>query len=164
MTDLRECIFCRIVAGTSPCQEIFRDAATLAFMDIHPANDGHCLVIPRRHYENVFDMPPDEFGQVGLAVAKVVRPVKEVLQPGGISLIQANGELAGQTVFHVHLMSCRAVPATTCQSTGTGTGQTMSGSTAPELPKLLGTCVFGCAPNRRSHWSPRQTCSASKLT
>ncbi|MBV8937192.1 MAG: HIT domain-containing protein [Alphaproteobacteria bacterium] len=83
MTDLRECIFCRIVAGTSPCQEIFRDAATLAFMDIHPANDGHCLVIPRRHYENVFDMPPDEFGQVGLAVAKVVRAVKEVLQPGG---------------------------------------------------------------------------------
>ena len=40
------CIFCRIVAGTSKCEEIYQDDATLAFMDIHPANDGHCLVVP----------------------------------------------------------------------------------------------------------------------
>lgn len=103
VTDMRECIFCRIVAGTSPCQEIYRDDATLAFMDIHPANDGHCLVIPKRHFENVFDMPPEAFGEVGSTVTKVARAVNEVLQPGGISLVQANGELAGQTVFHVHV-------------------------------------------------------------
>jgi histidine triad (HIT) family protein len=54
-----ECIFCRIVAGTSECQEIDQDDATLAFMDIRPANDGHCLVIPKQHFEKVFDMPPD---------------------------------------------------------------------------------------------------------
>jgi len=103
MTGDRECIFCRIVAGTSPCQEIYRDNATLAFMDIHPTNDGHCLVIPKRHFKNVFDMPPEAFGEVGSTVAKVARAVNEVLQPAGISLVQANGELAGQTVFHAHV-------------------------------------------------------------
>jgi histidine triad (HIT) family protein len=98
-----ECIFCRIVAGTSDCQEIYRDDDTLAFMDIHPANDGHCLVIPKDHFATVFDMPPAAFGKVASTVAKVARVVNEVLRPGGISLVQANGELAGQSVLHVHV-------------------------------------------------------------
>jgi histidine triad (HIT) family protein len=98
-----ECVFCKIVAGTSDCQEIYQDEKTLAFMDIHPANDGHCLVIPKAHFETVFDMPPAAFGGVGSTVAKVARAVNEVLRPGGVSLIQANGELAGQSVLHVHV-------------------------------------------------------------
>jgi histidine triad (HIT) family protein len=98
-----ECIFCRVVAGTSKCQEIYQNDAALAFMDIHPANDGHCLVIPKRHFRTVFDMPPSAFGAVAAAVVKVARAVNEVLRPGGISLVQANGELAGQSVFHVHV-------------------------------------------------------------
>jgi histidine triad (HIT) family protein len=97
------CIFCKIVAGTSDCQAIYQDDATLAFMDIHPANDGHCLVIPKAHFENVFDIPPSDFGTVASTVAKVARAVNEILRPGGISLVQANGELAGQTVPHVHV-------------------------------------------------------------
>src|SRR5262249_251235 len=103
MTSGRECVFCQIVAGTSPSKEIYRDDATLAFIDIHSANDGLCLVIPKRQFENVFGMPPEAFGEVGSTVAKVARAVNEVLQPGGISLVQANRELAGQTVFHVHV-------------------------------------------------------------
>jgi histidine triad (HIT) family protein len=98
-----ECIFCKIVAGISDCQEIYQDDATLAFMDIHPANDGHCLVIPKSHFETVFDMPPAAFGGVASTVAKVARAVNEVLRPGGVNLMQANGELAGQTVLHVHV-------------------------------------------------------------
>lgn len=97
------CIFCKIVAGISDCQEIYQDEATLAFMDIHPANDGHCLVIPKRHFEKVFDMPPAAFGTVASTVVKVARAVNEVFRPGGISLVQANGKLAGQSVLHVHV-------------------------------------------------------------
>jgi histidine triad (HIT) family protein len=102
MTD-RDCIFCWIVAGRSEGHEIYHDDATLAFMDIHPVNDGHCLVIPRRHFQKVFDMPPDAFGRVASAVVKVARAVNEVLRPAGISLVQANGEAAGQSVSHVHV-------------------------------------------------------------
>jgi histidine triad (HIT) family protein len=98
-----DCIFCKIVTGIADSQQIYQDDATLAFMDIHPVNDGHCLVIPKAHYENVFDMPPAAFGRVASTAAKVARAVNEVLQPGGISLVQANGQLAGQSVFHVHV-------------------------------------------------------------
>ncbi len=98
-----DCIFCRIAAGTSPCEEIYQDDAILAFMDIHPANDGHCLVIPKAHFRTVLEMPPAAFAEVAASVVKVARAVDDVLRPGGISLVQANGAPAGQTVPHVHV-------------------------------------------------------------
>ena len=98
-----DCIFCRIAAGTAACEEIYRDDATLAFMDINPANDGHCLVIPKAHFENVFDMPSALFGTLASAAAKVAHAVNEILHPGGINLTQANGAAAGQSVLHVHI-------------------------------------------------------------
>jgi len=98
-----ECIFCKIVAGTADCHELYRDKTTLAFMDIHPANDGHCLVIPQAHFSTVFEMSPESFAAVGATVTKLARAMNEALQPGGLSLVQANGEVAGQTVPHVHV-------------------------------------------------------------
>jgi histidine triad (HIT) family protein len=102
MTD-PACIFCRIVAGTAASHELYRDEATLAFMDIHPANEGHCLVIPRAHFATVFEMEPAEFAAVGATAARIARAVNAALLPGGLSLVQANGALAGQTVAHVHV-------------------------------------------------------------
>ena len=98
-----DCIFCQIASGTATCEEIYQDDATLAFMDINPANDGHCLVIPKAHFENVFDMPPSVFGTVASTAAKVAHAVNEVLRPGGINLTQANGKTAGQSVLHMHI-------------------------------------------------------------
>jgi histidine triad (HIT) family protein len=72
-------------------------------MDIHPVNDGHCLVIAKAHFETVFEMPPELFGAVAATAARVARAVNEVLRPGGLSLVQANGALAGQSVPHLHL-------------------------------------------------------------
>jgi histidine triad (HIT) family protein len=98
-----ECIFCIIAAGASPCHEIYQDMATLAFMDINPANEGHCLVIPKAHFGTVFEMPPEAFAAVASTVVKVARAVNDELRPGGLSVLQANGALAGQTVPHVHV-------------------------------------------------------------
>ena len=55
------CIFCKIVAGTIPCFKLYEDAETLAFMDINPVHDGHCLVIPKAHYPTVLDITPEAF-------------------------------------------------------------------------------------------------------
>jgi diadenosine tetraphosphate (Ap4A) HIT family hydrolase len=82
MISGHDCIFCKIVAGTSPCQEIYQDSATLSFMDINPANDGHCLVIPKMHFETVFEMSPDAFAAVARAVTQVARAVNDVVKPG----------------------------------------------------------------------------------
>ena len=56
-----DCIFCKIVAGEVPCFKLFEDAQTLAFMDINPVHDGHCLVIPKAHSPNVFEIAPEDF-------------------------------------------------------------------------------------------------------
>jgi len=98
-----DCVFCRIIAGESPCEAIVEDAASLAFMDINPAHDGHCLVIPKAHFATVIEMPPDAFGAVAAAAAKVARAIDAELRPDGLSLVQANGAPAGQTVFHLHI-------------------------------------------------------------
>jgi histidine triad (HIT) family protein len=108
------CVFCRIAAGTSPCAEIYRDRATVAFMDIRPVNDGHCLVIAKAHFSTVFEMPPELFGAVGSVVVKVARTVNEVLRPGGLSVLQANGALAGRRCRMSMCTYCLGARTTIC--------------------------------------------------
>jgi histidine triad (HIT) family protein len=97
------CIFCKIVAGTIPCFKLFEDGATLAFMDINPVHDGHCLIIPKAHAPNVFEIAPEDFAAAARTAAKVAKAVNAAVQPDGINLMQANGEGAGQSVWHFHL-------------------------------------------------------------
>jgi len=97
------CVFCKIVAGTIPSFKLLEDAETLAFMDINPANDGHCLVIPKAHFPTVFAITPHAFAAVGRSVIKVASAVNKALSPDGINLLQANGPGAGQSVFHFHV-------------------------------------------------------------
>ncbi len=97
-----DCIFCKIVAGEIPCFKLHEDDATLAFMDINPFNDGHCLVICKEHLPNFFETPPETLQAVLPAVRKVARAVNAALSPEGLNIIQANGPAAGQSVFHLH--------------------------------------------------------------
>jgi histidine triad (HIT) family protein len=104
------CIFCKIVAGTIPCFKLFEDAETLAFMDINPVHDGHCLVIPKAHYPMVLDITPEAFAAAARTATRVARAVNAAVKPEGINLMQANGEGAGQSVghFHLHIIPRRA--------------------------------------------------------
>src|SRR5271169_2585414 len=72
-------------------------------MDTHPANEGHCPVIPKALFCNIFEMPPEAFARVASTVVKVARAVNDELWPVGMSVLQANGGLSGQTVPHVHV-------------------------------------------------------------
>jgi histidine triad (HIT) family protein len=98
-----DCIFCKIIAGEIPCFKLYEDAETLAFMDINPVHDGHCLVIPKTHSANVFEIMPEDFAAAARTAAKVAKAVNAAVQPDGINLMQANGEGAGQSVGHFHL-------------------------------------------------------------
>ena len=96
------CIFCKIVAGEVPCFKICEDAQTLAFMDISPVHDGHCLVIPKAHYPNVFAISSRAMAAAAQTAARVAGAVNRAVAPDGLNLIQANGPGAGQSVGHFH--------------------------------------------------------------
>ncbi len=97
------CIFCKIVAGEIPCFKLYEDELTMAFMDISPGNEGHALVIPKEHWEDVHAIPSDLIGSTVKTVKKIATAVEETLNPDGINLVQANGKGAAQSVFHFHM-------------------------------------------------------------
>ena len=100
------CVFCKIVAGQIPSFKLLEDAATLAFMDINPANEGHCLVIAKPHHPTLYDMPPELLAAVSATAWKVAKAVNAALKPDGLNLVQSNGPGAAQSVphFHVHVL------------------------------------------------------------
>ena len=97
------CLFCSIVAGTTPAELVYEDEHAIAFMDIHPMTDGHTLVVPRHHSQDLFDIPPDDLAGTFEAVRAVAKILVATFEPLGINLIQNNGAAAHQTQFHFHV-------------------------------------------------------------
>lgn len=98
------CIFCRILAGESPASFVYRDEQVAAFMDIQPVTTGHLLVIPVQHAPHLADLDPEAGAQifrVGQRMAAALR--QSGLPCEGVNLFLADGEAAGQEVFHAHL-------------------------------------------------------------
>lgn len=75
----------------------------MAFLDIRPLNMGHALVIPKDHYVDIFDIPKKELTSVHLAAKQLAVSVKKATGADGISIIQQNGQAAGQDIFHFHV-------------------------------------------------------------
>ena len=98
-----ECIFCQIVAGEIPSQQVDEDEHTLAFMDISPATDGHALVIPRRHARDLLEISLEDLSATTAAAQRLARRMKERLDADGVNLINSCGAPAWQTVFHFHI-------------------------------------------------------------
>jgi histidine triad (HIT) family protein len=101
---MADCIFCRIVAGQAPASRVWEDADTLAFMDIRPVTPGHLLVIPKRHSAGLAELAPQEIGRIFTVARSLAGALRASgLRCEGISLLLADGEAAGQEVFHVHV-------------------------------------------------------------
>jgi histidine triad (HIT) family protein len=97
------CIFCKIVRKEAPSSVVYEDSEVLAFMDIRPVSEGHTLVIPKQHFENVFDSPEEQIASVHRVAKRIAAAVKEATKADGISIVQQNGKAAGQDVFHLHV-------------------------------------------------------------
>ena len=100
---MEECVFCRIVRGEIPASRVLEDELTLVFMDIGSVNPGHVLVVAKPHVENLQAMDEALAGAMFRAAARVAKAIEGVFRPDGISVYQANGVAAGQTVFHAHI-------------------------------------------------------------
>jgi len=97
------CIFCKIVQRKAPASLIYEDKYVMAFLDIKPLNEGHTLVIPKVHYETIYEVPDEEVAYLYRIVKKVALAVKKGVNAEGISITQHNERAAGQDVFHVHV-------------------------------------------------------------
>lgn len=98
------CIFCKIAKGEIPCYKIYEDNDFLAFLDLSQATKGHTLIIPKKHYDNIFSL--DEKIDIIRPVIAVAKALKKCLKIDNINMINNNGPLAGQTInhFHIHLI------------------------------------------------------------
>jgi len=105
-----DCIFCKIVAGTVPCFKLFEDLETLAFMDINPVHDGHCLVITKAHYPTIFEIAPEAMAAAAHTAVRLSKAVNMAVEPDGLNLVQSNGAGAAQSVghFHIHVLPRRS--------------------------------------------------------
>ncbi len=100
---MEDCIFCKIIEGKIPSAKIYEDDKVICFLDIMPANKGHCLVIPKNHSKDLSDMK-DEDAEAAIKVAKrVAKALSLSLGCQGFNLVMSNGLEAGQVVFHSHI-------------------------------------------------------------
>src|SRR4030065_2150995 len=97
------CIFCKIVRKQAPASVIYEDENVMAFLDIRPLNEGHTLVIPKEHYETIFEIPQELIAYLHGIVKQVAIAVKKATKADGISIIQQNGKAANQEILHLHV-------------------------------------------------------------
>ncbi len=100
---MKECIFCKIIEGKIPCNKIYENKNTLAFLDINPINKGHTLVIPKEHSKNILDVNQKDLDDVSETVRKLAPKIKKAVKAEGINIMSSNGEAAGQEVPHLHI-------------------------------------------------------------
>ncbi len=97
------CIFCKLANGEFATNSIYEDDKFNVILDNGPATKGHCLILPKEHYANLFELPEDTAADAMKLAKKLSKGIMEKLSADGLNLVQNNGEAAGQTVNHFHL-------------------------------------------------------------
>jgi len=100
---LEDCVFCRIARKEEHASFVYEDKDVVAFLDSRPVNEGHTLVVPRKHYENMFEVPDEEVANLFKIVKKLAYGISKSEKAEGISIVQNNGEAAHQLIFHFHV-------------------------------------------------------------
>ena len=98
-----DCIFCKLACGDIPTSTLYEDERFRVILDAGPATKGHALILPKDHYANIFEIDEETLRDLIVLGKKLATVMKERLGCDGVNLVQNNGEVAGQTVFHFHL-------------------------------------------------------------
>jgi histidine triad (HIT) family protein len=123
------CPFCSIASGEAPASIVYEDDDVLVFMDLSPTTVGHTLVVPREHWENIYEVPEETLTKLIAVVKRISVAVKKTVGADGIMIIQNNGRAAGQVVFHLHF---HVIPA----SSKSGVRRGYHGRVASERARL----------------------------
>ncbi|MDP3735280.1 MAG: HIT family protein [bacterium] len=98
-----DCLFCNIIAKKFPAVFVYEDEKVAVFLDINPTNPGHTLVVPKAHFENIFDVTEETFCDVAAATKRLAPAIRAAVGADGINLMVNNGRAAGQLIPHIHL-------------------------------------------------------------
>ena len=100
------CLFCEIVNGNIPSYKVYEDGFCVAFLDISQATIGHTLVVPKKHFNDIFDIDQQYAEHLFAVTALIAQRIKDVLNVNAVNILNNSGELAGQTVkhFHIHII------------------------------------------------------------
>lgn len=97
-----ECIFCKIVHGEIPSYKIYEDDFVLAFLTINPSSPGHTLVIPKKHYNTILDLPKKELCEIIKTIQKIAKAILEAVETKAFNLVVNTGKDAEQFIDHAH--------------------------------------------------------------
>lgn len=100
---MADCIFCKIAKGDIPAATLYEDEQFRVILDLGPASRGHALIMPKEHYENLYEIPDDLAASAMVLAKKMAVVMTKALGCAGFNLVQNNGQPAGQTVFHFHV-------------------------------------------------------------
>ena len=98
-----DCIFCKLANGVFPTNSIYEDDIFNVILDAGPATKGHALILPKEHYDNLYELPDETAGKAMILAKKLAGEMSRRLNADGLNVVQNNGEAAGQTVMHYHL-------------------------------------------------------------
>lgn len=99
----KDCIFCKIISGEIPSNTIYEDDEFKVILDASPATKGHALILPKEHWEDIYEIDEEAAGRVMMLAKRLTIYMTDVLSCDGFNLLQNNHEVAGQTVFHFHM-------------------------------------------------------------
>ena len=100
---MEDCIFCKIVDGKIPAEKVYEDDKVISFLDIMPANKGHCLIVPKEHVSNLSEMDDEHLVSTFKAAKKVASALSLSFGNASFNLVMNNGKEAGQLVNHAHI-------------------------------------------------------------
>ena len=97
------CIFCKIAGGEIPSATIYEDEKFRVILDLGPASKGHALILPKEHFANIYELDEETAAAAFVLAKKMAGKMTEALGCDGFNIVQNNGAVAGQTVFHFHI-------------------------------------------------------------
>lgn len=98
-----DCIFCKIAEGDIPSATLYENEDFRVILDLGPASRGHALILPKAHYANIYELPDELAGKAMILAKKMAKALTDALRCDGFNIVQNNGTVAGQTVFHFHM-------------------------------------------------------------
>lgn len=98
-----DCIFCKIANGDIPSTTIHETEELRVILDISPASKGHALILPKEHFTDLYELKDEIASTVMITAKNIITKMTKILECDGYNIVQNNGSVAGQTVFHYHL-------------------------------------------------------------